>query len=457
MRLTDSEKKKLIELIEAGKPLPAVYKNRLFSPDDATFVQATKEYRLIYAGKTRREEIITNTPEAPFQLVRTFNSDNPFADGWRNMLIYGDNLLALKELYADQRGPNRYGTKDRIKLIYIDPPFATKQDFMKDREKAYRDKVIGSQFLEFLRKRIVLLREVLAEDGSIIVHLDQKKGHYMKCLLDEIFGEMNFINEIIWRRFSSTGSSKAISNKFPVNHDSLFWYSKGDSYYYKRQFAKYSAKYLNRFKYDDHDGRGPYRISDLKSYSQDTLTKLRRDKRLIDPKTTGAHYGYKRYLSELEGIVQDDVWTDIFAINPMAEEKLHYPTQKPEELLERVVRALSPDDGIILDTFAGSGTTTAVAEKFGRRWISIECGKLALYTLQKRLFSLTTTIGATKKDERSEPERVEDWSGHLKKAPGVLLVTEQARKGECDITLELLEDLAELINKHNVAKKGAPF
>jgi hypothetical protein len=167
MRLTDSEKKKLIELIEAGKPFPAVYKDRLFLPDDATFVQATKEYRLVYAGKTRREEIIANTPEAPFQLVRTFNSDNPFADGWRNMLIYGDNLLALKELYADQRGPNRYGTKDRIKLIYIDPPFATKQDFMKDREKAYRDKVIGAHFIEFLRRRLILLREVLADDGSI--------------------------------------------------------------------------------------------------------------------------------------------------------------------------------------------------------------------------------------------------------------------------------------------------
>src|SRR3989339_658653 len=118
-----------------------------------------------------------------------------FPDSWRNMLIFGDNLLALKTLYEDQRGPNKYGTKNKIKLIYIDPPFATKQDFMKDREKAYRDKIIGAQFIEFLRKRLLLLREVLADDGSIYVHLDYKKGHYIKNVLDEIFGEYNFLCE----------------------------------------------------------------------------------------------------------------------------------------------------------------------------------------------------------------------------------------------------------------------
>jgi site-specific DNA-methyltransferase (adenine-specific)/adenine-specific DNA-methyltransferase len=164
--LTEAEKKKLCALIERGEPLPAAYKGKLFGPEDSTFFQATKEYRLVYAGKTRREEVIADTPEAPFQLVRSFNSDNSFPNGWRNMLIYGDNLLALKALYADQRGLNRYRTKDRIKLIYIDPPFATKQDFMKDREKAYRDKVIGAEFIEFLRKRLILLRELLADDGS---------------------------------------------------------------------------------------------------------------------------------------------------------------------------------------------------------------------------------------------------------------------------------------------------
>ena len=126
----------------------------------------------MYEGKARREEVLAETPAAPWQLVRRFCANRPFDDGWRNLLVWGDNLLALRELLADQRGPDRLGTRGKIKLIYIDPPFATRQDFMKDKEKAYQDKVLGSQFIEFLRRRLVLLREVLADDGSIYVHLD---------------------------------------------------------------------------------------------------------------------------------------------------------------------------------------------------------------------------------------------------------------------------------------------
>jgi len=196
LKLTEQEKQKIIELIQAGKSIPAIYKSKLFDSGDSEFIEATKDYRLVYKGKARKEDIIAGTPVAPFQKVRSFNSDNSFDNAWQNMLIFGDNLLALKTIYDDQRNENRYRTKNRIKLIYIDPPFATKQDFMKDREKAYRDKIIGAQFIEFLRKRLILMREILADDGSIYVHLDEKKGHYIKTLLDEIFGEHNFKNEI---------------------------------------------------------------------------------------------------------------------------------------------------------------------------------------------------------------------------------------------------------------------
>src|SRR5260221_12117352 len=220
---TDAEKKKLVDLILKGKPLPPIYKTRLFAQGDGSFIQATKEYRLIYEGKGRREDIIAGTPEAPFQLVRQFNEDNAFPDGWRNMLIYGDNLMALKEVYVDQLGPNRYGTRQRIKLIYIDPPFATKKDFMKDKEKAYRDKVIGAEFIEFLRKRLILLREILADDGSIYVHLDTKKGHYLKAVLDEVFDETNFRNEIIWKRQSAHNDA----GKCGAIHDTILFYTKG--------------------------------------------------------------------------------------------------------------------------------------------------------------------------------------------------------------------------------------
>ena len=116
VKLTEQEKKKIIELIQAGKTLPAVYKSKLFDRDDTEFIEATKDYRLVYKGKARKEDIIAQTPAAPFQKIRSFNSDNPSEDGWQNMLIFGDNLLALKTLYEDQRGENRYKTKNKIKL-----------------------------------------------------------------------------------------------------------------------------------------------------------------------------------------------------------------------------------------------------------------------------------------------------------------------------------------------------
>lgn len=126
MRLTEQEKQKIIELIQAGKPLPVIYKAKLFDSGETEFIEATKDYKLVYKGKARKEDIIAQTPAAPFQLIRTFNNDNPFKDDWRNMLIFGDNLMALKTIYEDQRGKNVYKTKNRIKLICIDPPFATK-------------------------------------------------------------------------------------------------------------------------------------------------------------------------------------------------------------------------------------------------------------------------------------------------------------------------------------------
>ncbi|MBW2562067.1 MAG: site-specific DNA-methyltransferase, partial [Deltaproteobacteria bacterium] len=178
MGIKDYDKEKIISLLQEGKSLPEVYKQKLFPTGDKEYAELTKVYQLLYQGKKRREDIIAETLEAPLQEIRTFNTENAFSDGWRNMLIFGDNLMALKAIYEDQRGPDKYGTRNRIKLIYIDPPFSTRQDFMKDREKAYRDKIIGTQFIEFLRKRLVLLKEVLAEDGSLYVHLDYKKSHY---------------------------------------------------------------------------------------------------------------------------------------------------------------------------------------------------------------------------------------------------------------------------------------
>jgi hypothetical protein len=151
--LSESEKNELIRLLKLGEMLPDRWLHLLF-PNAARTPGIGKEYRLVYEGKLKKEGILAQTPAAPWQPVREFCVDRPHEGGWRNLLVWGDNLLALRELLADQQGPDCFGTRGKIKLIYIDPPFATRQDFMKDREKAYRDKVLGAQFIEFLRRRL---------------------------------------------------------------------------------------------------------------------------------------------------------------------------------------------------------------------------------------------------------------------------------------------------------------
>jgi DNA modification methylase len=466
--LNDTEREELNALLTAGQPLPERWKTRLF-PNRWKAEQIGKEYRLVYDGKLTREEVLAQTQAAPWQLEREFCKDRPHGDGWRNLLVWGDNLLALRELLADQRGPNRFGTRGKIKLIYIDPPFATRQDFMKDKEKAYRDKVIGAQFIEFLRRRLILLREVLADDGSIYVHLDTKKSHYLKAIMDEVLGEENFQNEIIWKRSAAHSDSAA----FASIHDIILLYSKTERFFFKPQFTAYEEAYASaRYKHRDTDGRrfmddnltamglkgGGYDyewkgIRRIWRCPPETMERYETENRIYYTRNGVARI--KRYLDEMPGLVCQDVWSDIFPVNSQAAERVDYPTQKPESFLDRIIRSSSTEGDIVLDCFAGSGTTAAAAEKLGRRWIAMDCGKLAIYTTQKRLFSLTTSVGATKKDDRAEPERVEDWAEHLKGAPGILLITEKARKGECEVTMDLLHDLAALATKHALVKKGA--
>lgn len=472
--LTDAERDELNHLLASGQPLPETWRGRLF-PDSPRAIEIGKEYQLVYEGKARREEVLAETPAAPWQLVRRFCADRPFEDGWRNLLVWGDNLFALRGLLADQRGPDRYGTRGKIKLIYIDPPFATRQDFMKDKEKAYQDKVLGSQFIEFLRRRLVLLREVLADDGSIYVHLDTKKGHYIKAILDEVFGEENFINQIVWKRLSAHNDAV----KYGPIHDTIFFYTKSTKYVWNQQFADVSEEYVRQFfdQVEPDTGRR-YARGDL------TARGIRRGEtgmpwRGLNPSEKGNHWKVppselerldaqnhihwpgkeggmprlKRYVDEVRGVALQDLWLDIKLMHNLSVERTAYPTQKPEELLSRIIKASSNEGDIVLDAFAGSGTTAAVAEKLDRRWIAMDCGKLAIYTTQKRLFTLTTTIGAAKTDARTEPERVADWNAHLKAAPAVLLVTERARHGECEVTPALLADLATVAVKHGLVKR----
>ncbi len=244
-----------------------------------------------------------------------------------------------------------------IKLIYIDPPFATKQDFLKNGEKVYQDKIIGSEFLEFLRHRLVLAKELLSRDGVIWVHLDGKKGHYVKTLMDEIFGENNFLNEIIWRYFMG-GKSK---NFFSRKHDNIFVYKKSED-------TKLSIETRER-------------ILDYKP------TFIDEDSLIKEFKGKETKSGEERvfYTSEVK---EDDVW-EISGVFNMSQEYTDYPTQKPEALLQRVIRSSTKEGDIVFDFFAGSGTSLAVAEKMNRRWIGCDCAKLSMYTIQKRILNIS--------------------------------------------------------------------
>jgi site-specific DNA-methyltransferase (adenine-specific)/adenine-specific DNA-methyltransferase len=289
----------------------------------------------------------------PLQPIKTFRNGKS-GNGWTNMLIFGDNIQVLKTLLQmKQEGKlkNADGTPG-MRLVYIDPPFATKQEFRGSQDqKAYQDKLAGARFLEFLRKRLVFLRELLSEDGSIYVHLDYRKGQYCKVILDEIFQEANFKNEIAW---CYTGPSQS-ENYFPRKHESIYFYSKKASSIFNPQYRPHKSGLHNTGQvFGDMEGEN------------------------------------EEYVRELEekGKKIEDWWIDIWATERYRSELLNYPTQKPEALLDRIIKASSNPGDLVLDCFAGSGTTLAVAEKLGRRWIGVDCGKLAIYTMQKRLLNI---------------------------------------------------------------------
>ncbi|MDD5251459.1 MAG: site-specific DNA-methyltransferase [Patescibacteria group bacterium] len=343
--ISPKAKREIVEMINDGKD-PSEFIRKYFCPQD----EIQKEYELTYAGKAREQDILSDTLAAPLQAVKTFNNGVKKGD-WSNKLIFGDNLMALKALCEDPQ------IKGKVKLIYIDPPFATRLDFMSKEEKAFQDKVVGSAFLEFIRKRLIFLRELLATDGSIYIHLDWKKLHYVKALMDEgsLFGEENFRNEIIWHYRTGNIAEKQFQRK----HDTILFYSKTNKYYFRPQ--EFKEYYVQIY--------GP-------------------DKKISFKGAHDAEDRFGRYrMSQV-----DDVW-NISAVFTLGGEHLPYPTQKPEALLERIIRASSQSNDIVLDAFCGSGTTMAVAEKLGRRWIGIDCGKLAIYTAQKRMLTLKKEIG----------------------------------------------------------------
>ena len=451
MDLTDNEKRDAVKLIEAGEPLPDKYRFLLFGDD--------REVELVWNGKTAE---VTNVV-LPFQVIEQV--DEPRSEdtggghkqttlfdvddrgrqlaGWTNKLIWGDNKLILSSL---KNGPLREEIEEQggIKLIYIDPPFDVGADFSMDieigsdtftkkpgilEELAYRDTwgKGADSYIAMIYERLVLMRDLLAEDGSIYVHCDWRVNSYIRLALDEIFGKEHFLNEIVWQR---TSAGKSVYNNLPKNSDYVIWYSKANSYFFQPVTQPLSDRDKKTFTHDDIDGRGVYNTQPLinpkdsdrpnlrydytdnvgKTWphppsgwrvSHEKMKQLEEDGRLY---FTGKSIREKYYLSEREekGKQLSNIWIDISG-NALrySHENCNYPTQKPEALLERIIKASSNPGDLVADFFAGSGTTAAVAEKLGRKWIGSDLGKFAIHTTRKRMIGVQRQLKQDKKDWRA--------------------------------------------------------
>lgn len=350
---------------------------------------------LAYPGKADEQSVIDHTRPALLEKAKEYlHSSN----GGPNMLIKGDNLHALKALLLKKRAGliRNHDGSEGVRLVYIDPPFSTGLDFKSsDNKKAYGDKLGGSEFMEFLRKRLILMRELLSEQGSIFVHLDWKKAHYVKIVMDELFGGENFLNDIIWH-YGGRGA-KAVARQFERNHDIILWYrgahakhGPGRHVFNRPLKGRRIRKGECGFRMDE-DGRW-FKTSPRGDYTDESVSMLMRQGRIHTTRNNKVRVKY--FLKEdgeylIEEIPMSDVWDGIpDAMHLPKAEKTGYPTQKPEALLERLISAASNEGDIVLDGFAGSGTTLAVAERLKRRWIGIDSSALSVRTIEKRLLSM---------------------------------------------------------------------
>lgn len=378
----------LIEKLQKGEPIPEDYKYKLFPIKQ-------KEYELVYAGKMRKEDVLSNEDGAfpvPLQIEKVFNGeDYPTGkNDWRNMIVFGDNLQFLKTIYENKNPLIKDRVKDKVKLIYIDPPFATDAEMKSSKgEKAYSDKTKGSVFIEFLRRRLILAREILSEDGNIIVHLDNKRSHYIKIVLDEVLGESNNINEIIWHKGREGGSSRShsTSSSMPTEYQNILIYSKERrNRFWNPILGPYKESTVKNIQKDEHGwfytrgrmGRKPAEWEleqgvSLKTYVLKDSSKTKEEVIKIITQKDAAF------------VSVGDVWNnEMIKFSQITE----YPTEKPEDLLKYLIEAGTNDGDIVFDFFGGSGTTAAVSEKLNRRWIVCDIGKLAFYTMQKRILTI---------------------------------------------------------------------
>ena len=439
MKLTDNEIRDITRYLEEGKSLPEKFRFLLF--------EDKKEVELVWNGKTAE---VCNVV-LPFQVIEQV--DEPRSEkelklqtglfdsqtgrqikGWNNKLIWGDNKLILSSL---KNGPLREEIEAQggIKLIYIDPPFDVGADFSMDieiggetltkkpnvlEELAYRDTwgKGADSFIAMIYERLVLMRDLLAEDGSIYVHCDWRVNSYIRQILDEIFGSIGYKNAIIWQKIRVV---KAQSNSFGNVHDYIYFYAKSKNLFnhvtraqdpnYEKKFDKTDSATGRKYQLVSlvQKGKGPARTFGKRTleppsgmhwiWTQERIDQALKDG-IIEFTSTG-NPRKRQYLDDSGERFVDDLWIDLFPVNSQALESCNYPTQKPEALLERIIKASSNENDIVADFFCGSGTTLAVAEKLNRKWIGSDLGKFAIHTTRKRLIGVQRQLKAENKSWRA--------------------------------------------------------
>src|SRR3989338_8023645 len=392
MRLTDNEKRDAIKFLQEGKPLPDKYRFLLFQDD--------REVELVWNGKTQE---VCNLV-LPFQTIEhideprseriskdtqidLFDTSGRQIRGWTNKLIWGDNKLILSSL---KNGPMRREIEKQggLKLIYIDPPFDVGADFSTKiqvgddeftkqpsviEEVAYRDTwgKGADSFIAMIYERLKLMHGLLSEDGSLFVHCDWHIGHAIKLVLDEIFSENNFVNDIIWYYYNKLHDSRKML--LPRAHDLIFRYAKRQGNHKHNPLKEDREKPVKKLKYKKVNGQ----IQNIIGEDGKAVT----------------------YMSNERTI--DDVWR-IRCLQPAnKQEWLNYTTQKPQDLIERILALASDEGDLVADFFCGSGTTLAAAEKMGRKWIGSDLGRFAVHTSRKRLIQIQREMKKEGKDFRA--------------------------------------------------------
>jgi site-specific DNA-methyltransferase (adenine-specific)/adenine-specific DNA-methyltransferase len=412
--LSDAEKRDLIKLIETGKPLPEKYRFLLF--------EDKREVELVWNGKSR--EVCTAI--LPFQTLEHIDEprkEKTDADelglgmggrqvkGWTNKLVWGDNKLILSSLKS---GALRRQIEDAggLKLIYIDPPFDVGADFSMDIEIggetfhkepnlleqiAYRDTWGrgADSFIAMIYERLVLMRDLMHSNGSIYVHCDWRVNSYIRMVMDDVFGRQNFKNEIVWYYETYQG---AVKNYYPRKHDTIFFYPKADDYQFAMQYTGNPEDSINYKRWEAYIVDGNKIMGDNYPTTDSRFT-IRLDKWIRD---NGRQPGAEDVIFEVKTMATNSVWRDIKPVDPKdLSEKVEYPTQKPESLLERIIKASSNEGDLVADFFCGSGTTAAVAEKLGRKWIATDLGKFGIHTTRKRLIQVQRELKADGKPFRA--------------------------------------------------------